>query len=332
MDQANSIGSRIRGSASALMADCFSKVSPSAATSALASATGYDGKIHSPSTYSESSTSTSSSRMHSLRGLEDTKAVVRSGEQGFRTRPSQSGCVSWGEKWAFEIFTADLGLGSSYPDHASDSRQLPEESMNQSIPEGSLWSAQGNSRDSSSYGAYELSRSIDGSLYGPHELSDGAAVVALLSSPNFAMQNLEYGELDDETEHEQNRYKTPQFPPETDAGLGNPVTENPLHPLTKVNREASDVLGRGTCYPLTANISSNRTPSNPTSAPDIEQPWIGINNSYLFDVWDVFGFRLDNVYAEARVPHEDAGIPGQGCPATNRLTMIRKHIDYLDKW
>lgn len=312
------------------MADCFSRLSPSAATSALASATEYDGKIHSASTFSDSSISESSSRTYSPCALKDTNGVDLPREQGFRTRSSQSGLYGWGEKWAFEIFTSERGTG--YPDHASDSRRLLEESMNKLNPEGHSWSAQGDSQDLGSNWTYISSMFLDGGTGSLHGPSDGAAVVALLSSPNFAIQSLEDEELDDATEHDQNRYKTPQVEPETDTELRKLATVNPLNLLPKFNREASDVPEKDTYYSFTANNSATRTPKNPQSASEIVQPWIGMYNSYLVDVWDVLGFAKTVDYSETVIPCDNAQVLGQECSATSRLAMIRKHIDYLEKW
>ena len=321
MDQASSLGSRIRGSASALMTDCLSKVSPLAATSTLASATGTDGKLHSASTIGDISSSVSSSRIYSPRGLEDTNVGGRSGEQGFRTRSSRLGCDTWDEEWAFEMFPLERRM--SYPDHASDSSRLLEESS---------LSAQGDSQDLDSNRAYQSSRFIDGGINSPHEQSDGAAVVALLSSPNFAIQSLEDGELDSELENDQNRNKTTQLKPELDTELRNLASVNPLYLLPKFSREASDVPERHTGYLFTANISSTRTFSDPPSTSDIMQPWIRMNNNYLVDVWDVLGLAEEKVYSEAVVPQDDAEVFGRECSATSRLAMIKKHIHYLDQW
>lgn len=308
------------------MTDCFSKVSPSAATSTLALATEYDGKPHSASSFNDSSTSASSSRVYPSRGHEDPNGVDHSGEQGFRTQSSDIGYYSWGEQWAFGMFSSER---TSYPGHASDSRRLLEESVDQLNREGPSWSAQGGRQNLGTNQAYMSSMSIDAATTSPPESSDGAAVVALLSSPNFTIQSLEDGELDEEPELERNRCKMPQVKPGTDRELSHPATVNPLW---KFNREASVVPERGTCDPVTAKSSSARTPSNPPSASEVVQPWIGMYNSYLVDVWDVLGLAKEYVYSETVIPHGDAEVLDRECSATSRLTMIRKHINYLDKW
>lgn len=310
------------------MMDCFTKVSPSAATSALASASGSDGKLPFPSTISGTSTSVSSS-IHLPRGCEHINGVHRLGEQGFRTPSSQSGRFSWGEQWAFEMFTSERG--TSYSDYASGSGRLLEESTDRLNP-GLSRSAQGKSQDLRSIWAYNSSRSVDEGTSSPLDRSDGAAVVALLSSSNFATQSLQDGELDDETERDQNESKTPQFKPEANAELRILATVNPLYLLPEFDREASDVPERGPRDPFTSDTFSTRTPTSPPSASDLWQPWIRMNDSYLVDVWDVLGLAKEHVYSEAVIPHDDAEVLGQEYSATSRLAMIRKHIDYLDKW
>lgn len=330
MDQAGSIGSRIKGSASALMTDCFSKISPSAATSILASASRSDGKLHSLPAISDSSTLDASSKIYSPRDLDDGNGVHLSGEQGFRTRPSQSGCYNWGQQWAFEMFTS--GRGTSYPEYALGSRRLLEHSVDQLKPERPSWSTQGDSQKLGSNRAWESSRSIDGVSESPYELSDGAAVVALLSSPNFAVQSLKDGELNDETDHDQNRYQTPQFKLETNAELGNLAAVHPLYLLPKLNQDESDISERDISCSVTADTFCARTSSNPPSASDVMQPWICLNNTYLVDVWDVLGLAERKVYPNAVILHDDVEVLGQECSAMSRLAMIRKHIDYLDRW
>lgn len=330
MDKGSSIGSRIRGTASALMTDCFSQVSPTAAMSALASASRSDGKLHSLSTISDSSTLESSSQVYSPRCLDDQNGVHGSAEQGFRTRSSESSCYSWGQQWAFEMFTSEPG--ARYLSHPLNSTRLLEESMNQVNPEGCAWSAQRASQGLGLNWAHKSSRCFDRGSNSPYERSDGAAVVALLSSPNFAIQTLEDAELNDETDHDQNKCTTPQLKPETNAELGNLASLHPLYLLPSFNREVSDLPERGTSRSVPANVPCNRTPSNPLSASDVVQPWICMNDSYLIDVWDVLGLAKQTVYLKIVIPPNNVEVLGKECSATSRLAMIRKHIDYLDKW
>ena len=203
--------------------------------------------------------------------------------------------------------------------------------MVQVNPEGSA-SAQRDSQDLGSNRAYKSSRCFDRGSTSPYERSDGAAVVALLSSPNFAVQSLEDGELNDETDHDQNRCTTRQFKPETNAELGNLAILHPLYLLPNFNREVSDLPEKGISRSVPADVPYNRTLSNPLSVSDVVQPWIRMNDSYLVDVWDVLGLAKHNVYSKAVIPPDDAEVLSQECSATSRLAMIRKHIDYLDKW
>lgn len=321
---------RIRGSASALMTDCFVKTSSSAATSVLASASRSDGKLRCLPAISDNLTRESSYEVYPPCDLNDDNSLHRSLEQGFRTQPSRPGCYNWSQQWDFEMFMSEQGTG--YPDHALGSRRLLEDSVDQLNPGGASWSAQGDSQGLNSNWAWKSSRPIDEDSDSPYELSDGAAVVALLSSPNFATRCLEDGELNDEIDHDHNRHETPQFKPETNAELGNLATVHPLCLLPKFNREESDISERGISCSVSANTVCARKPSDPPSASDFVQTWIRLNNTYLGDVWDALNLSKEEVHPKALIPHDDVEILGQECSATSRLAMIRKHIDYLDIW
>ena len=312
------------------MMDGFSRISPSAATSVLASASTSDGKLHSLPAISDNLTRESSIELYSSCNLDDENGVHRSTEQGFRTQPSQSGCYSWLQQWEFEMFLSERGTG--YPDHALGSRRLLEDSVNQLNPGGPFWFARGDIQGVNSIRAWKPSRSIDGVSDNPYELSDGAAVVALLSSPNFATQCLEDGELNDETDHDYNRYETPQLKPETNVELENLATVHPLYLLPVFKRQESDNSERPISCSVLANTFCAGKPSNPPSASGFVQPWIRLKNTYLRDVWGVLNLAKKEAYPKAVIPYDNVEILGQECSATSRLAMIRKHIDYLDNW
>ena len=311
MDHASSVGSRIVASASALTKDFFSVASASDASTALRMES--DGKSLTASTSGHNWSSASSSRIHpacSSSGHEDPNDRDSSREKSFRNRSSDP--TSHGQR-AFDSFMADQGVTS--PD-----------CINWEEPS---WCA-GVTQTPSAKQAHEPSGFASANANRSHEIFDGAAVVSLLSSPDFTVQSLQDDELDEELELEGERYETSYKKRAVDKDLSHLFIPHPRHLLPNFSQESlAHPRSVSDDSMLDSTDSSTRICSHPPSAPAFMRPWIDMLSSYHEEVWGDRIFMENKVHPETPAIDNAARGHRRQSSATSRLEMIRGHLEFL---
>lgn len=353
MKQPSSISSRIRASASALLTDFSTNVSPSSATSALASALGNDGKPLSTSTFGDYSTSASSSRIYSSPCIHNngkkSDGVDKFGEEGFRTRPIDTGLeqrdverILSNQDWTWSPHSKWLKKGNK--DHIDQIDQI-----DQTLQESPSWYPIGGRSAVDSKEAYCQSREYNFAAgTWPDKDFDGGAVLSLLSSPNFTTtQTFEDGGSDWAPDHEgKSDHKRSHIKPPNNIDISQTATLNPLHLLPDYNLKEELGTINGVSYSLVSDPENSSTgvPNDSSSAlAAMKKPWIDILNSYQDEVWDPSTPSLpflpgEEVYSKTTIPQGSTTTAGvklsdQGkCPARRRLAMINRHIDFLGIW
>lgn len=349
MDQPSSIGSRIRASASALLTDFSTNVSPSSVTLALASALGNDGKSLSMSTFGDYSTLASSSRIDSSPFIHSYEkipgGVDLSGEQGFRTRPVDINDYEGAEQRDVELMLSNQD--GTWPSHSKWSTKESKDEIDQLYREGPSWYSKGGRQAVNSKEAYDQSfKSIYKAGIWPDEDFDGAAVISLLSSPNFTTtQTLEDGDSDEAPDHGGNsNYKHSHIKPPNNIDPSQTAILNRLHLLPDPNliKDLGTINGVNYSLVYDPEPSSTEVSSDPPSAlAAMQQPWIDILHSYQDEVWDPSPLVLprEEVYSDTMIPQGATTTPADlqmyargKCPASSRLAMIRRHIDFSAIW
>lgn len=331
--QSSSIGSRIEASAAMLMTDLVSNVSPGAATSTLSSIIETEGKPFPAPTFRDTSTSASSSGIHPPTFSLDhaiINGVGRSGKESFRTQPSDSNEQRWPDQSSFEAFLSIQDM--TWLAHPLDDSWLmkgPIDQINQEVPP---WAVKEHVPTVKSVQAHGVSWPMNAASPHSHECSDGAAVVSLLTNPDFTLQAFEYIEQDEDPKYEGKRREIAQAEPATSLDLSDTATLNPLHLLPNYDRKGLATPQRVTNDPANARVCSTQKSTKPPSAYAVLRPWIDIFGSYQDEVWGAQFLLEEAVGRKSLVTRDAAKELDRGCPAKRRLAMIRRHLDYLAKW
>lgn len=250
------------------------------------------------------------------------KGVHFTGEHGFRTRSSDSIHCEGTQQRAFECFKSDQGRTES--GSTSDSTKLINEVKDQTSPKESSWFTKSKE-------VQELNGSVKTDVAWPLDESDGAAVVSLLSSPDFVVQGVEHEGLDEELELEDNRYETTKTNSTADISHRRPATLHTRHLIPKFNEKNLDkpnlALPQWT-LPDTNLGATTETyhliPIEPSPCV-FTRPWVELGNSYQEQVWgdqfsvgDGIHSGTGSIQAAAHVYHRQ--------PVRERLDMIRRHL------
>jgi hypothetical protein len=329
--QPSSIGSRIRASASMLMTDVVSNVSPGAATSALASMIGTESKPLSAPTIRDTSTSASSSGIYAPifpLGHEMVNGVGCSGKENFRTRSSDSNDQGSQDRGGFEAFVLNQDRTWAHPWDDGWLMKGPIDQINQEVPSRAPKEGRPTVKSVQAHGS---SWCMNAAPPNSHEYSDGADVVSLLINPDFTPQTFEYIERDEEPKYEGQRRKNSQAESATSIDLSHTATLNHLQLLPSSDRKELATPQRVTHDPANARVYSTQLSSKPPSTYAVLQPWIEIFSSYQDEVWGGPFLWRKEVGAKSLVTRGAAEELDRGGPARSRLAMIRRHLDYLAK-
>ncbi|MCJ1246271.1 hypothetical protein MMC30_003477 [Trapelia coarctata] len=167
------------------------------------------------------------------------------------------------------------------------------------------------------------------------EDGDGAAVVRLLSDPDFSIEELpdtvswpireqtNIWDIDEQTEEVLARLKA-DMPPAPVHRIQSP--NNPLNLLPNFNNQSRVPDKESPGAPGKAQTSGYTSQTtSPGKQTDLE-PWLGVLASYQDEVWGGLLPLVKEAREEVRTAMEEGNTALKDCPAVRRLGMILGHI------
>lgn len=170
------------------------------------------------------------------------------------------------------------------------------------------------------------------------EEEDGAAVVKLLSDPNFSIDELadvssgpepveeltNFLKIDERTRQILARLKA-DLPPASVHQIPSP--NNPLNLLPNFNNHSRVSRKEETVSPGTAQISGSYLHCTPPVTQTHVEPWLGVLTNYQDEVWGDLLPLVHEAREEVRNAMKEGNTALKDCPAVTRLGMILGHIE-----
>lgn len=329
-----SMAARIGASASGLLRESLLQPSASTVTSTLASSTASKGEpSHSASGSSDSALPFRSRAPDGLLNGGIFNAVGHSSQQeSFRSGPRNNSNVALSSQQDIDGFLS------------TSTSQLPVSDNQLAYRSGVEWSTEEYPKFLDQP-ARQLAPKVAGTL-DRHVGGDGDAVVALLSDPNFSVDDAPEnnfstsngnGSAADLFTHTRfglqdlQRYKSqlPVPPIHSVPSLTNPLNLIPDFVSRKTYGVDGDTLSSsGTT--LSADGSFTDLYAQPHSSPDCLEPWMEVLTKYQDDVWGDMLPLVQQAREEVKVAKSGAQGALREHPALTRLRMISGHLDTED--
>lgn len=328
---AASVARRIQASASGLVRESVLRPSASSMTRSLASSTANASKGGSESSSAGPSQTTLSSISSSAQSSSVHNSPYSTREstewESFRSHPRHEENSDYTDQFGFGDFTSqDSGLNLSESREWSDREEDVIDLKEKLVLRSHL--SKGNVQSGSALQDSICGHTISKATGLPNGDIDGAAVVALLSDPNFFMIEDPINSSSFETEYKIN--VQPKMP-EMDVQAAMPFNQvsaiNPLDllPDFRGSRDGVNTARSANLLAATSNLAEGyMSDKSQWQLHDGDlQPWLDMLNKYQDEVWGDILPLVQEAREEAKVAKEH--IP-ENQPATRRLRMLLKHL------